>query len=85
MPRDLETLRDTLWEIFEEAHGRHKDYDDSRYSGSSTPYNPKIDNRNALANLGQAIASVEQEIRLQDEAQNGLRLVGKAKIPANKG
>jgi len=85
MARDLETLRDTLWEIFEEAQRRHKDYEDSTYSGSSTSYNPKIDNRNALANLGQAIVGVEQEIRLRDEAQNGLRLVGKTKVPANKG
>ncbi len=83
MTRDLETLRDTLWEIFEEAHGRHKDYEDGKNSGPSTPYNPKIDNRNAMANLGQAIASVEQEIRQQDEAKNGLKLVSKTKVPAN--
>ncbi|HEX2751569.1 MAG TPA: hypothetical protein VHP34_00375 [Alphaproteobacteria bacterium] len=82
MPRDLETLRDTLWEIFEEAHERHNSYDDTKYGSSN---NHKIQNRNAMANLGQAIVGIEQEIRLQDEAQNGLRLVGKAKTPANKG
>ena len=85
MARDLETLRDTLWEVFEEARGRHKDYEDRTHSGSSTPFNPKIENRNAMANLGKAIAAVEREIREQDETQNGLRLVGKTKTPANKG
>lgn len=85
MPRDLETLRDTLWEVFEEAHSRHKEYEDRKSSGSSTPFNPAIENRNAMANLGQAIASIEQEIRLRDEAQNGLRLAGKAKAAVNKG
>jgi|GEM_PF-2500161 len=84
MARDLETLRDRLWEIFEEAHSRHKEYSDGS-PASYTPFNPKIQNRNAMANLGRAIAGIEQEIRLREESQNGFRLVGKPKVPANKG
>lgn len=85
MKRDLETLRDKLWEVFEEAAERHSSYEDNNYSNSSTPFNPRTTNRNAMANLANAIAGIETELRLRDEEQNGLRLAGKAKIPANKG
>jgi hypothetical protein len=84
MQRDLETLRDKLWEIFEEAHARHSKYGDED-PASYRPFNPKIENRNAMANLGQAIVSVEQEIRLRAaEAENGSRYLEKPKMPANK-
>ena len=83
MKRDLETLRDKLWEVFEEAAERHSSYEDS--NRSSSPFNPKAANRNAMANLAKAITGIETELRLCNEEQNGLRLAGKAKIPANKG
>lgn len=85
MKRDLETLRNKLWEVFEEAAECHNNYQDCIWPGSSTPFNPKTANRNAMANLAQAITGIETELRLQDEEQSGLRLAGKAKVPANKG
>lgn len=65
MARDLGELKTVLWEKFEEAVSRHPKYDDSNYSGSSTPYNPTIENRTAIANLANAIANIEREQREQ--------------------
>jgi hypothetical protein len=65
MARDLETLSDKLWELFEEAVQRHPKYEDCAGSGSSTPFNPKIENRGAIANIAQAIVAVNREIRVE--------------------
>jgi hypothetical protein len=66
MPRDLETLKDKLWETFEEAVGRHARYEDSSSSGSSTPFNPKTENKKAIAELAQAILATEAQITVQN-------------------
>lgn len=65
MARDLDELKTVLWEKFEEAVKRHPLYEDSSSTGTSTPFNPKIENRNALANLANAIAAIEREQREQ--------------------
>jgi hypothetical protein len=66
MPRDLATLKDKLWETFEDATARHSTYEDSRSSGTSTPFNPKTENKKAIAELAQAIIAVEHEIAIMD-------------------
>lgn len=84
MARDLDTLKETLWTHFEAAIKRHPQYEDSTNSGQSTPFNPTIENRNAIANLASAIVSIENEQRAQraekladDERKNGMKLPGK--------
>jgi uncharacterized protein YicC (UPF0701 family) len=66
MPRDLETLKDKLWETFEDATARHSAYEDGRSSGSGTPFNPKTENRKAIADLAQAILAVEAQITVKE-------------------
>jgi len=66
MPRDLETLKERLWETFEDAVGRHSNYEDSRSSGTSTPFNPKTENKKAIAELAQAILAVEAQITVKE-------------------
>lgn len=66
MPRDLETLKERLWETFEDAVGRYPNYEDSRSSGTSTPFNPKTENKKAIAELAQAIMAVEAQITVKE-------------------
>jgi hypothetical protein len=66
MPRDLETLKDRLWETFEDATSRHSDYEDERRSGTNTPFNPKTENKKAIAELAQAILAVENQIMVKE-------------------
>lgn len=78
MPRDLATLKDKLWETFEDATARHPKYEDCNASGSSTPFNPKTESRKAIAELAQAILAVEHEIAImaliEDAKKNGAQL-----------
>ncbi|MBI1216696.1 MAG: hypothetical protein GC185_12870 [Alphaproteobacteria bacterium] len=77
MKRDLETLRDVLWEQFEKAVERQPKYEDSSSSGEYTPSNFAVAGRQAIGQLGKAIVDVEREIRERDEQANGMKLPGK--------
>ena len=68
MERDLNQLKEKLWETLEEAFNRHASYSDPTYGGSSNAFSPKIENRNAIANLASAIVAVEKEIREREDA-----------------
>lgn len=65
MATSLDKLKETVSKVFAEAVERHRDYVDSNYSGSSTPFNPKIENRNAIAALAQTLVAIEREQREQ--------------------
>jgi len=67
MKRDLETLRNMLWTTFEEAVGRHPEYEDRDVTASHSPTSLKILNRQAIGVLGQALVQVETEIARQKE------------------
>lgn len=73
MPRDLATLRDKLWETFEDATARHARYEDSSSSGSSTPFNPKTENKKAIAELAQAILATENQIMVKEMIEEARR------------
>ena len=81
MQRNLETLKETLWLLFEEAAARHCEYSDSKYDKYT---NTQLANRSSMAKLALAITAIEREQREQGEAQNGLRLAGKPKMAANQ-
>ena len=66
MPRDLETLKERLWETFENATARHAGYEDSNGSAENTPFNPKTENKKAIAELAQAILAVEAQITVKE-------------------
>lgn len=80
MARSLDELKTELWSKFDEAVKRHGSYEDSNSSGSSTPFNPRIENRNAIASIANAIVNIEREQREQrrekEEAEK-LTLPGK--------
>ncbi len=78
MARDLDRLKDVLWEQFEKAVDRQPKYEDYSSAGSSTPSNFAIAGRQSIGTLAQAIVDVEREMRERDE-QGGLRLIGKTK------
>lgn len=69
MTRDLDSLRETLWAQFEQAVERHPKYEDSNYSSSSTPFNPAIQNRIAMAAIARSIVALETEIRERDDGR----------------
>ena len=77
MARNLEQLKKVLWEQFEEAVKKHPEYDDSKWAGSSTPFNPKIENRSAIANIAHAIVAIEREQREAGEQALGRPMPGK--------
>ena len=84
MARNLDQLKETLWTHFEAAVKRHPQYEDSSGTSASTPFNPTIENRNAIANLANALVNLEAEQRAQraekladDERKNGMKLPGK--------
>ncbi|MEZ0260408.1 MAG: hypothetical protein ACAH80_05320 [Alphaproteobacteria bacterium] len=66
MARDLATLKDKLWETFEDAVDKHPHYEDSRGSAENTPFNPKTENKKAIAELAQAILAVENQIMVKE-------------------
>ena len=80
MERDLDKLREVLWEQFEKAVERQPKYEDYSTAGSSTPSNFAIAGRQSLGTLAQAIVDVEREMREREEQVNGLRLPGKRGI-----
>lgn len=67
MARDLNRLKEELWNQFETAVTKQSNYEDSRSSGSSTPSNFGIAGRNSIANLANAIVNVEREMREREE------------------
>ena len=69
MKRDLETLRDTLWKTFETAVEQDYKYENPVSTGTHTPTNLRILNRQAIGILGQALVQVETEIAKQKEVQ----------------
>lgn len=85
MARDLETLKNILWEQFEAAVKRQPSYEDSNYSGSSTPFNPSIEGRKSLALLASAITGIEAEQREQAADGDSISLPGKAASPLKRG
>jgi hypothetical protein len=78
MARDLEQLKKVLWDQFEEAVKRHPDYDDRNQSGEHAPFNPKVQNRSAIANIAQAIVVLEREQREAHEQIHGRSMPGKS-------
>jgi len=84
MARDLDKLKEKLWEQFEKAVEKQKTYSDYDTSSSSYPHNHAIDNRNAIVNIANAIIGAEREQREQarekreeNERKNGISLPGK--------
>lgn len=77
MARDLERLKEVLWDQFEKAVERQPRYEDSSNSGSSTPSNFAIAGRQSIGTLGQAIIDVEREMREREDQTSSLRLPGK--------
>jgi hypothetical protein len=80
MARDLNRLKDVLWDQFEKAVARQPDYEDRYNADSGTPTNFATAGRQAIGTLAQAIVDVEREQRKQserEEAKNGIRLPGK--------
>lgn len=77
MSRDLEQLKKVLWEQFEEAVKKHSEYPDSTWVNSSHPFNPKIENRSAIANIAQALVAIEREQREAQEQSLGRPMPGK--------
>lgn len=84
MARDLEQLKQILWEQFEKAVERQKKYYDSDTASNYYPSNNAITNRNAIANLANGIANIEREQREaarekheENERKNGITLPGK--------
>ena len=77
MARDLDRLKEVLWEQFEKAVERQTRYEDSSSSGSSTPSNFAIAGRQSIGTLARAIVEVEREMRETEERANGLRMPGK--------
>ena len=77
MARDLDRLKEVLWEQFEKAVERQPKYEDSSCSGSSTPTNFAVAGRQSIGVLAQAIVDVEREMREKEEQAHGFRLVGK--------
>ena len=81
---DLKKLKQVLQDQFDEAVKRHPSYEDSNYSNSSTPFNPRIESRIAIAELANALINAQREERAQrrdqqelEERKNGIKLPGK--------
>ncbi|MBL8714220.1 MAG: hypothetical protein JNM12_15090 [Alphaproteobacteria bacterium] len=81
---DLEDLKRVLQEQFRAAVKRQPSYEDSNYASSSTPHNPAIQNRMAIAELASALINLNREQREhrreqqeQEERKNGMKLPGK--------
>lgn len=68
MARDLATLKDKLWEVFEQAVERQEKYEDTKYAANGTPTNFAIAGRASIGTLGQAIAAVESAQLAQEAA-----------------
>ena len=77
MARDLERLKEVLWEQFEKAVERQPRYEDCSSAGNSTPSNFAIAGRTSIGTLAQAIVDVEREMREKEQKNSGFTLVGK--------
>ncbi len=65
MARDLEALKEVLWDQFDKAR-KHSDYYDDY--GTSSGNHVASQARMALAEVAKAIVAVESEQRAQDES-----------------
>ncbi len=81
---DLEEIKQVLLSQFKAAVKRHPEYEDRSSSSSSTPFNPGIENRRAIAELANALINLNREQREQrreqqeqEERKNGMKLPGK--------
>ncbi len=81
---DFNDLKNVLQEQFRIAVKRQPSYEDSNYASGSTPHNPSIQNRMAIAELATALINLEREQREQrrekqeqEERKNGMKLPGK--------
>ncbi|MEZ0223686.1 MAG: hypothetical protein ACAH83_03970 [Alphaproteobacteria bacterium] len=70
MARDLERLKEVLWNQFEKAVERQPDYEDRGDSGSSTPSNFAVAGRQSIGTIAQAIVDVEREMRVKKFAED---------------
>lgn len=77
MARDLERLKEVLWDQFEKAVERQPQYEDRNSTSSSTPSSFAVAGRQSIGTLAQAIVDVEREMRKKEEQANGFRLIGK--------
>jgi hypothetical protein len=77
MPRDLEQLRQALWEEFEKAVERQPRYEDFAGPAAAAPMNFAIAGRQAMGQLAQAIVAVESALRDDDALAKVIRLPGK--------
>lgn len=65
MARDLERVKEVLWEQFEQAVKRQPEYGDYASLSAANPTNLSILGRQSIGVLGQALATVEHEIAVQ--------------------
>jgi hypothetical protein len=72
--RDLKELEDKLWQAFDVAAEHQPQYKNNADTGQSAPTNNAIENRKAMAELGQAIAMVRRERRLEKLADDVQRI-----------
>ncbi|TAL27588.1 MAG: hypothetical protein EPN97_17130 [Alphaproteobacteria bacterium] len=73
MARDLQELEDFLWEEFDAARKRHKDFirdDCYSYSTDQHPHNYVVESREMLASLAGAIVAVRRERRVEKFAED---------------
>jgi uncharacterized membrane protein len=68
---------ETLWEVFEDSVEKSSDYEDDYSSGSSTPQNFGIQNRQAIAQLAEAILETRKADAAENRQENGIKLPGK--------
>lgn len=78
MSVDLDDVVSKLHAQFEAAIKRQPRYEDSDYSGSSTPTSFAIDNRQAIGRLGAALIEGLKEQRARAEAGGVFKLDRKA-------
>jgi hypothetical protein len=84
--RDLKELEDVLWEEFDAARKKHRTFSENEfqnYSSQSYPSHFPTENRKAMAELGNAIANIRRERRMEkwdadqrkamEEIENGTR------------
>lgn len=77
--RDLKELEDVLWAHFDYARKEHSKYTDPQASNETktsygSPGNFAIENRKALGELGQAIAAVRRERRIEKLLESQQRI-----------
>lgn len=79
MARDLDVLKEALWEQFEKARKHSNYYDDY---GTSSGNHPASQARMALAEVAKAIVAVESEQRARAEMESRRPSPLQGKTPA---